>query len=105
MQAIKNTDTINDFAIKVIENNNIPFPDFLVTNHPRIVNNMMLFWGCKDFSDYTQKLVVNEQSRGNRQGFLPGAFLEIMNLINLHDQKFPQFANQPSSDLYGNHSY
>lgn len=103
MDIAKNTKSITDFTKNTLVKYNVPFPVVLAERHPHIVNNMMLFCGCKDFSDYTDKLILNEQNsdRMNRQGFLPDAFIEILNLLELHNQRFPQFSKNIKDDPYG----
>lgn len=103
MEIAKNTKSITDFTNNILVKNNIPFPVVLAERHPHIVNNMMLFWGCKDFADYTDKLILNEQNqeRVTRQGFLPDAFLEILNLLELHSQRYPEFYKKSKDDPYG----
>ena len=107
MDIIKNTKSINDFSKNILLTNNIPVPIVLSERHPHIVNNMMLFWGHKDFADYTDKLILNEQNpeRMNRQGFLPDAFLEILNLLELHNQRFPQFSKNIKSLFHNSKNY
>lgn len=103
MELGKNLNTISDFTKNVFEKHDIPFPVLLAERHPHIVNNIALFWGYKDFPDYVDRLFLNEQTkdRVHRQGFLPDVFLEIIELTNLHNSRYPQFQNNSFNDPYG----
>ena len=103
MELGKNLSTISDFTKKIFIKYEIPFPQLLANRHPHIVNNIALFWGCKDFPDYMDKLILNEQTkdRVQRQGFLPDVFMEMLDLINLHKTRYPQFEKNTFNDPYG----
>lgn len=103
MELGKNLTTVSDFSKKIFERNQLSLPKALSQRHPHIVNNLALFWGHKDFNDYTEKLIVNEQTDGrlNRQGFLPDAFIEIIELANLHNLKFPEHQKKDIYNPYG----
>lgn len=103
MELGKNLMTVSEFSKSIFIKNNIQIPEVLSQRHPHIVNNLALFWGCKDFNDYTEKLIVNEQSneRLNRQGFLPDAFMEILKLANLHNMIYPQYQKKEVHNPYG----
>lgn len=103
MELGKNLVTISNFTKDIFVKYNIPFPVALADRHPHIVNNIALFWGCKDFPDYMDKLILNEQTkdRFQRQGFLPDVFMELIELTNLHNTRYPQFQKNNFHDPYG----
>jgi hypothetical protein len=51
---------------------------------------MSIFWGSKEFVDYTDKLFFDTRD-GARQGFPTKIISAISKLRNMHDIRFPQF--------------
>lgn len=103
MEIGKNINTITDHTIKTFIKYRIPVSKILAQKHPHIVNNVAMFWGSKEFVEYMEKLILNEQSqdRLHRQGFSPEVFVEIINLINYHNAKYPSLAKKNDMDAYG----
>lgn len=99
----KNFSDITEFTKQIIEKYNIPFPAILAEKHPYIIHNMYLLWGNQEFFDYTEKLILNDVTpdRLQRQGFTSDAFMEIVTLLNLHNELFPQYQKQIHNDPYG----
>jgi hypothetical protein len=59
---------------------------------PRIARNITLLWGFPEFTQFMNKLYIDE--RGNRQGFPKEVMEELMLLHSIHvaNQGSPLFA-------------
>lgn len=104
MEIANKLSNISDFTKNTFIKYDIPFPQSLWDKHPHIVHNIALFWGYKDFPDYMEKIILNPQTKDKfkREGFLPDVFMEILELNNLHQTRFPQFQKNNFNDPYGN---
>ncbi len=52
---------------------------------PHVARNITLMWGCPEFIDYINKLIVDD--RGGRQGFQTEVLDEMLFLHRLHITK------------------
>lgn len=68
----------------------IPVPINLITKYPRVINNIVLFWGDKEFIKYTDTLLLQNKST-LQQGFDLVSFNEITDLIEVHNNIYPTF--------------
>ena len=55
---------------------------------PKLYDNIVLFWGSKDFLEYIEKTVTSD--RTNRQGFPPDIMQELFKIQTIHDKLYPQ---------------
>jgi hypothetical protein len=72
-----------------------PFPEHLVPltkhHHIKLYNNLMLFWGAKEFNEFLDKTVLITGDRLQRQGFTHDVMKELFNIQRAHAQSFPVF--------------
>jgi hypothetical protein len=52
---------------------------------PHIAEKLSLMWGTPDFSEFLNKLMIDD--RGNRQGFPPEVIDEMLFLHLVHDMR------------------
>lgn len=57
---------------------------------PHIGKALSMFWGSREFLDYTNRLFIDTRD-GNRQGFPKPILSAVHKLCELHDKTFPQF--------------
>ncbi len=55
---------------------------------PHVARNITLMWGCPEFVDYINKLIVDD--RGGRQGFPTEVLDEMLFLHRLHMTRYDQ---------------
>ena len=58
-----------------------------------------LYWGTREFRPYIQELLTPKRS--NRKGFPLCDLQTILDLLELHDETFPQF--KPKFDPWANY--
>lgn len=61
-----------------------------MSRFPHIIEKLNLVWGFKEGSEYLRSLTVDD--RGGRQGFPADMLFTIHRLIELHDEKYPQYS-------------
>ena len=59
---------------------------------PRIGKALEFLWGDKAFPDFASRLVAD--GRSDRQGFPIDVMTAIIQLTELHDQLYPEYAKQ-----------
>ncbi len=82
-----------------------------VSRFPHIVDNLRLYWGQKEFSNYVNGLsmqnrkVINESKEYfvKRNGFPAPVFFDIVRIVDAHKIAFPQIiiASNPFSFTIG----
>ncbi|AGX86882.1 hypothetical protein [Candidatus Symbiobacter mobilis] len=61
-----------------------------LNKYPHIVKNIEKMWGSKNCRDYILDL-TNDTRGGTRKGFTLEQGLELVNLLNKHDEEYPEF--------------
>ncbi|WP_052190622.1 ankyrin repeat domain-containing protein [Chitinibacter sp. ZOR0017] len=69
------------------------YPHQLENCYPRILEQVLLYWGSEQLEAYIAELAVDE--RGDRQGFPPEVASELFALQRLHQQQFPPEQPEP----------
>jgi hypothetical protein len=63
---------------------------------PNLQNKIEIMWGTQQCRDYIDDLCIDDRCEARpRQGFPFETLLTIESLLDLHDQLYPQFSNQP----------
>ena len=57
--------------------------------YPSLYENIVLFWGTKDFLEFIEKTVINGD-RIKREGFPSDVMQELFKLQIIHDKLYPQ---------------
>ena len=89
-------DKRKEFTKKIEKND-----DFLLISErfPRISQNILLFAGHNDFSEYMNKLMMDSRD-GGRLGFPPEIYSSLFKLSVYHDEFFHGRSMQPSKTVY-----
>jgi hypothetical protein len=65
-----------------------PCQTALEAQYPHILSAIQALWGFKEMNTYFTKLTLDE--RGNRAGFPPDVWDEILTLLRLHQELMPE---------------
>lgn len=63
------------------------YPSALETQFPRILQATQALWGYPELNLYFHKLTIDD--RGNREGFPPAAWEDILLLMHVHQRIVP----------------
>jgi hypothetical protein len=86
---------MNPKLLKILGGETRYYPAKLEQAYPRILNNILVFWGTKEMPDYFTQLMVTD--REGRAGFPPEVATEIMRLSLIHAS---QYGSQKKDDVW-----
>lgn len=88
--------TYNVTSIKEVRNKLESAVSVIDLWFPHVSKALVCSWGTKHFREYTDTLVTS--TRINREGFPDGIFAELSEIIDAHDETFPQ--HRPTAKTY-----